>query len=168
MTTIINTTNTAYFAAGCFWGVEYLIAKQPGVLSTVVGYMGGILENPTYRDVSDGDTGHAETVRVVFDPDVITYEQLCRLFFEIHDFTQVNRQGPDIGDQYRSEIFITTPDQQKTVESILDELVAKGYAPATKVTPVAELVFWPAEDYHQDYYEKTGKQPYCHVRKRIF
>lgn len=160
--------NTAYFAAGCFWGVEYLFKKQKGVVSTSVGYMGGELEQPTYKDVCGGDSGHAEVLRVIFDPSSVSYEELCRLFFEIHDFTQCNRQGPDIGEQYRSEIFVTNPVQQQIAEGILNELRAKGYKPATKVTDASGVPFWPAEEYHQDYYSKTGKTPYCHVRKRIF
>lgn len=157
---------TAYFAGGCFWGVEHLFKKEPGVLSTSVGYMGGDTLNPTYRQVCGGDTGHAEVLKVVFDPAATGYDKLCRLFFEIHDFTQVNRQGPDVGEQYRSEIFTTTPEQDKIAREILDELKRRGFNPATKVTRAE--AFWPAEDYHQDYYGKTGKQPYCHARRKVF
>lgn len=158
----------AYFAAGCFWGVEYLFKKEPGVISTSVGYMGGNVEQPTYRDVCGGETGHAEVLRVIFDPARVSYDQLCRLFFEIHDFTQVNRQGPDVGEQYRSEIFTTSSEQQKTAEAVLDELKARGFSPATRITSAVDVPFWPAEEYHQDYYTKTGKTPYCHARKRLF
>lgn len=161
-----TSTEKAYFAAGCFWGVEYYVQKVPGVLSTSVGYTGGTLENPTYSDVCNGDTGHAETVEVVFDPTKTTYEELVRLFFEIHDFTQVNRQGPDVGTQYRTEIFYTNEEQKKTAEAIIALLTKNDYDVATKVT--AATTFWPAEDYHQDYYIKSGKLPYCHSRRKIF
>ncbi|MCD8349825.1 MAG: bifunctional methionine sulfoxide reductase B/A protein [Planctomycetaceae bacterium] len=156
----------AYFAAGCFWGVEHLFKKEPGVVATGVGYMGGDFANPTYRDVCAGRTGHAEVLKVVYDPAVTSYDKLVRLFFEIHDFTQVNRQGPDVGEQYRSEIFTVGPNQAKAADKILDELIAKGFEPATKVTPAGP--YWEAEEYHQDYYAKTGKQPYCHARRKIF
>lgn len=159
-------SGTAYFAAGCFWGVEYWFKKQPGVLSTQVGYMGGTLDNPTYQDVCFGGTGHAETLKVTFDPDVVDYETLAKLFFEIHDFTQVDRQGPDIGEQYRSEIFAVDREQAGIAGRLIRRLAEMGRVPATKVTPAG--VFWPAEDYHQDYYAKTGKLPYCHARRSVF
>lgn len=158
--------NTAYFAAGCFWGVEHLFRKEPGVVAVSAGYMGGRLDNPGYREVCGGKTGHAEAVRVIYDPRKIDYELLCRLFFEIHDFTQVDGQGPDLGPQYRSEIFTVNREQADAANRILDELVGMGYEPATRVTPAGR--FWPAEEYHQDYYGKTGKTPYCHVRRKIF
>ena len=157
---------TAYFAAGCFWGVEHLFKREPGVLSTEVGYMGGNVDNPNYRQVCTGKTGHAEALKVIFDPSVVSYEKLCRLFFEIHDFTQRDGQGPDIGTQYRSEIFAVDQEQGRTAHIVLSELEAKGHKPATVVSQAT--VFWPAEDYHQDYYAKTGKEPYCHVRKKVF
>ncbi len=156
----------AYFAAGCFWGVEYWFKRQPGVTSTRVGYMGGSLEQPTYRQVCSGATGHAETLEVVYDPARTSYEKLCRLFFEIHDFTQPDGQGPDLGDQYRSAVFFTDDRQEETAERILGELRGLGHAPVTEVTPAG--VFWPAEEYHQDYYAKNGKSPYCHARRKIF
>ncbi|MCD8140103.1 MAG: bifunctional methionine sulfoxide reductase B/A protein [Planctomycetaceae bacterium] len=158
--------SVAYFAAGCFWGVEHLFKKEPGVIATEVGYMGGNFANPIYPDVCAGRTGHAEVLKVVYDPAMTSYDLLVRLFFEIHDFTQVNRQGPDIGEQYRSEIFTVGPNQARIADAVLDELVAKGYEPATQVTPAGP--FWEAEEYHQDYYAKTGKQPYCHARRKIF
>lgn len=157
---------TAYFAAGCFWGVEHLFKKAPGVVATSVGYMGGDTDNPTYREVCAGDSGHAEVLKVTYDPKVTSFDKLARLFFEIHDFTQVDRQGPDIGEQYRSEIFTTSPEQERTAKAILEELKAKGFKPATKITSAGP--FWEAEEYHQDYYAKTGKQPYCHARRKIF
>lgn len=161
-----NKTDTAYFAGGCFWGVEYLMKKQTGVISTTVGYIGGHKDNPTYKEVCSGNTGHAEALEVVFDPSIVSFEKLAKLFFEIHDFTQVNRQGPDIGEQYRSGVFYLNDEQKKTTEDIIKILSDKGYKVATEVTKANK--FWKAEDYHQDYYEVTGKQPYCHVYKKIF
>lgn len=157
---------TAYFAAGCFWGVEYWFKREPGVIGTEVGYMGGSLQNPTYKQVSRDDTGHAEVLKVTYNPTVTDYEKLCRLFFEIHDFTQTDGQGPDLGDQYRSEIFPVDATQAETAHRLLGELSAKGFKPATRVTSAP--VFWPAEDYHQDYYAKNGKTPYCHTRRKVF
>jgi peptide methionine sulfoxide reductase msrA/msrB len=151
----------AYFAGGCFWGTEYHLEKVPGVQSVRSGYMGGHLDNPTYQDVCSGQTGHAETIEVVFDPRRTDYETLARLFFEIHDPTQVGRQGPDIGDQYRSVVFYTDEEQKKVAEKLIVLLQDKGLQVATEVKPVDK--FWPAEDYHQDYYSKTGKMPYCHI-----
>lgn len=159
-------TETAYFGGGCFWGVEYLLKEAEGVVSTRAGYMGGHTQNPTYKEVCMGNTGHAETVEVVFDPAKTTYEKLARLFFEIHDPTQENRQGPDIGEQYRSVIFVTDDAQKATAEKLIRELSDKGFTVATQV--VKAEMFWPAEEYHQNYYEKTGKHPYCHVYKKRF
>lgn len=150
----------AYFAGGCFWGVEYFFKKAKGVLSTRVGYMGGSLKNPTYKDVCDGNTGHAETMEVVFDPTQTDYETLARLFFEIHDPTQVDRQGPDVGNQYRSEIFYVNDAQRQTAEKLIEILKDRGYKVATRVTRAG--TFWEAEKYHQSYYEKKGSRPYCH------
>lgn len=156
----------AYFAAGCFWGVEYWFKKEPGVVKTTVGYMGGLTKSPTYRQVSAGDTGHAEALEVQYDPAKTDYEKLARLFFEIHDFTQVGGQGPDIGDQYRSVIFAVDKEQEETAKRLLALLVDKGFTPATSIEKAE--AFWPAEDYHQDYYAKTGKSPYCHIRREVF
>jgi peptide methionine sulfoxide reductase msrA/msrB len=156
----------AVFAAGCFWGVEYQFKQKEGVIKTTVGYTGGRTENPTYRDVCTHTTGHAEAVEVVFDPDLVAFEDLAKLFFESHDFTQVDRQGPDIGDQYRSEIFYTSDEQKETAESLIAELTDMGYDVATRVTEASE--FYPAEEYHQDYYSKTGGTPYCHTHRQIF
>ncbi len=153
-------TEKAYFAGGCFWGVEYFFQKEKGVLSTRVGYMGGHLKNPTYDDVCEGNTGHAETMEVVFDPAQTNYETLARLFFEIHDPTQVNRQGPDIGQQYRSEIFYVNEEQKQIAEKLIQILRDKGYKVATRVTKAD--TFWEAENYHQSYYQKNGHHPYCH------
>jgi peptide methionine sulfoxide reductase msrA/msrB len=151
---------TALFAGGCFWGVEYFLQKEPGVISVTSGYTGGTVKNPTYREVCTGNTGHAETVKIVYDPQKVTYEKLLKLFLEIHDPTQIDRQGPDIGDQYRSEIFYLNDEQKKIAEQNLGILKSKGLKIATAVTRATE--FYPAEEYHQDYYFRNGKVPYCH------
>jgi peptide methionine sulfoxide reductase msrA/msrB len=154
-------TDTAIVAGGCFWGVEYYMQRMPGVISTTVGYIGGHLKNPTYEEVCSHKTGYAEAVRVVFDPSKTNYEAVLKMFFDIHDPTQVNRQGPDIGDQYRSDVFYLNEGQKETAEMLIRILRQEGYNVATKVTPAS--TFWKAEAYHQDYYEKTGGTPYCHV-----
>ncbi|HEX7342817.1 MAG TPA: bifunctional methionine sulfoxide reductase B/A protein [bacterium] len=159
-------TDTAYFAGGCFWGTEYLLQKQPGVISTRVGYMGGHTEHPTYKQVCTGRTGHAETLEVVFDPSSTDFEKLARYFFEIHDPTQVNRQGPDVGDQYRSAIFYRDENQGQITEQLIAILRDKGFKVVTQVAPAT--VFWVAEDYHQDYYEHNGQEPYCHFYQKRF
>jgi peptide methionine sulfoxide reductase msrA/msrB len=159
-------TERAIFASGCFWGTEYYLKKQAGVISTTVGYTGGKVDNPTYKQVCTGKTGHAESVEVVYDPNKVTYEQIVKLFFETHDFTQLNRQGPDIGNQYRSAIFYLNDSQKKIAEALIDILRKKGYDVKTEVTKASK--FWSAEDYHQDYYDKTQKQPYCHIYRKIF
>jgi peptide methionine sulfoxide reductase msrA/msrB len=158
--------DTAVFAAGCFWGVERLLAEEPGVLSTTVGYTGGRRANPSYEQVCSHATGHAEAVEVVFDPARTSYEKLARLFFEIHDFTQKDRQGPDVGDQYRSAVFYRNEVQKRITERLIRMLSEKGFKVATKLEPAS--TFWKAEEYHQDYYMKTGKQPYCHFRRKVF
>lgn len=156
----------AFYAGGCFWGVEHLLGKQKGVLGVRSGYMGGTVANPTYEQVCSHTTGHAEVVEVVFDPARITYEQLTRLFFEIHDPTQRGGQGPDIGDQYRSAIFYTTPEQRAAAECLVAELRSKGYDVATEITLASR--FYPAEEYHQNYYDRKGTEPYCHAYTRRF
>ncbi len=161
-----STTKSAYFAGGCFWGVEYYFNHLPGVISADSGYMGGKTLNPSYHDVTTGTTGHAETVRIVYDPAKVTYEELAKLFFEIHDPTQVNGQGPDIGEQYRSAIFYNDDDERKTAQKLIDLLVAKGFKVVTKLEPAG--TFWRAEEYHQDYYDHKGKKPYCHFRTKRF
>jgi peptide methionine sulfoxide reductase msrA/msrB len=159
-------TERALFASGCFWGTEYFFQRAPGVLSTTVGYTGGRVENPTYKQVSTGRTGHAETTEVLYDPSKISYEQLAKLFFETHDFTQLNRQGPDIGPQYRSAIFYLNDEQKQVAERLVQELRKKGFDVKTEITQAGR--FWPGEEYHQDYYNKTGGTPYCHVYRKIF
>jgi peptide methionine sulfoxide reductase msrA/msrB len=159
-------TEKAYFAGGCFWGVEHLFNQTDGIISTRVGYMGGQKQDPTYREVCGGTTGHTEAIEVIYNPAETTYEKLARLFFEIHDPTQVNRQGPDIGEQYRSAIFYRDEDQKQTAEKLIKILEGKGYEIATELTPAK--TFWEAEDYHQDYYQNRGGSPYCHTRKEIF
>lgn len=159
-------TQTAIFASGCFWGTEFLLQKHPGVISTEVGYTGGSKDNPTYEEVCTGQTGHAEAVRVRFDPTKTHYDELARLFFETHDPTQRNRQGPDVGTQYRSAIFYLDDEQKRVADGLIEALRQKGYDVATEVTPAGE--FWPAEDYHQDYYSRTGGTPYCHAYRSLF
>lgn len=159
-------TEKAYFAAGCFWGVQYYLEKAKGVVTTTVGYMGGTTKNPTYKQVCAGDTGHIETVEVVYDPLQTDYETLARIFFEIHDPTQIDRQGPDVGGQYRGEIFYLDDAQKKTAEKLVQILNGKGLAVATKLAPAE--AFWQAEEYHQQYYDKNGKQPYCHAYTKRF
>jgi peptide methionine sulfoxide reductase msrA/msrB len=159
-------TAKAYFAGGCFWGVEHLFQQQTGVISAVSGYMGGTLENPTYQDVCYRDTGHLEVVEVTYDPALVTYEELTRFFFEIHDPTQVNGQGPDIGTQYLSAVFVNNDEERETVSKLIGILKDKGYAVVTRVLPTA--TFWEAESYHQDYYARNGRQPYCHAYTKRF
>lgn len=156
----------AYFAGGCFWGVEHLFQKQEGVVSAISGYMGGPVKNPTYREVCAGKTGHLEAVEVVYDPSKINFETLARLFFEIHDPTQANGQGPDIGSQYLSAIFYRDESEKATAIKLTEILKGKGYNVVTQLLPVS--TFWPAEEYHQDYYVKHGKEPYCHVYQKRF
>ena len=159
-------TARAIFASGCFWGTEYYLKKVKGVKSTTVGYIGGHVKNPTYEQVCVGTTGHAEAVEEIFDPSKTSYEELARLFFETHDFTQVNRQGPDIGEQYRSVIFYTDEEQKQIAEKLIKQLEDKGYKVATQLEAATE--FYSAEKYHQDYYYKTGGTPYCHIKREVF
>jgi methionine-S-sulfoxide reductase len=155
-------TEQATFAAGCFWGVEWVFRKVPGVLNAVSGDAGGATENPTYREVCSHTTGHAEVVQVTFDPAVVTYEQLLEVFWAMHDPTQIDRQGPDIGDQYRSVIFTNSPDQElAATESKARAQAQFSQSIATTIEPLTR--FYPAEDYHQRYYDLNGHTPYCHV-----
>ena len=159
-------TERAIFASGCFWGTEYHLQRALGVISTTVGYTGGHVDNPTYQQVCTDKTGHAEAVEVIYDPTKTSYEKLAKLFFETHDFTQLNRQGPDIGKQYRSAIFYLNDEQKEIAERLIKTLREKGFDVKTEVTKAG--TFWPGEGYHQDYYNKKGSTPYCHIYRRIF
>ena len=162
----VKQTEEAIFAAGCFWGVEYYFKQLNGVLKTEVGFSGGDVVEPSYEAVCQEDTGHFEVIRVLFDPSIISYEALAKFFFEIHDPTQTNGQGPDLGEQYLSRIFYYDETQKNTAEKVMHQLEAQGLKLATRLRPVT--TFWPAADYHQDYYGKTGKTPYCHRRVKRF
>lgn len=156
----------AYFAGGCFWGVEHLMEKLHGVISAESGYMGGKVKNPTYEMVCSGKSGHVESVHVVFDSKKISYEDLAKYFFEIHDPTQSDGQGPDLGQQYLSEIFYIDQTQKQVAEKLIRTLQDKGYDVVTTLRK--SETFYPAELYHQDYYKKNGKTPYCHVYQKRF
>jgi peptide-methionine (S)-S-oxide reductase len=159
---MMNESN-ATFGAGCFWGVEAAYRQIPGVLSTAVGYLGGTLENPTYHDVCSGRTGHAEVVQVTYDPSRVTYDDLLTVFWENHDPTTLNRQGPDIGTQYRSAIFYHDDAQKEAATASKDEREKSGRYRrpiVTEITPASE--FYMAEDYHQQYLEKRGLSS-CHI-----
>ncbi|MBN2460092.1 MAG: bifunctional methionine sulfoxide reductase B/A protein [Candidatus Cloacimonetes bacterium] len=159
-------TAAAYFAGGCFWGVEYLFEQKDGVISATSGFMGGVMADPSYQDVIRGDTGHFEVVEVIYDPQKVDYEELVKFFFEIHDPTQVDGQGPDIGEQYLSAVFYETDAEKEIITRLIDILQNKGYDVITRVIPAS--TFWKAEDYHQDYYARKKQQPYCHVYKKKF
>lgn len=147
----------ALFAAGCFWGVEDAFTGLPGVVATRVGYTGGHSVNPTYREVCSGDTGHAEAVEITFDTETISYEKLLEQFWTCHDPTQLNRQGPDIGDQYRSAIFYYSEAQKKAAEAALESLERSGRLRRRVVTEIVPAgIFWEAEAYHQKYHQKNG------------
>ena len=154
----------ATFAAGCFWGVEATFRNISGVVSTQVGYTGGKLENPTYQDVCTDQTGHAEAVEITYDPSKVAYEDLLKVFWENHDPTQKNRQGPDVGTQYRSAIFYHTPTQEAAARASKEKLVQAGAFRrpiATEIVPAVK--FWRAEEYHQQYLEKRGLAS-CHIK----
>lgn len=156
----------AIFAGGCFWGVEHLLQNREGVISVKSGYIGGSVPNPTYKMVCSGTTGHAEAVEVEYDSSIISYRELAQLFFEIHDPTQRDGQGPDLGNQYRSEIFYLSLEQKEIAMELISILKSKGYDVATEVTPATQ--FYLAEDYHQDYYQNKGTLPYCHFYVKRF
>ena len=170
----INTTSTkidnplkkAYFAGGCFWGVEYHLESINGVKDAISGFMGGSVKNPSYSDVIRKKTGHLETVEIIYDSTKVNYETLAKAFFEIHDPTQTNGQGPDIGSQYLSAIFVDNDEEQKTINKLITILEKKGLKVATKI--LAKSEFYKAEDYHQDHYEKKGSKPYCHAYVKRF
>ena len=162
----LPTLKKAYFAGGCFWGVEYYLEQINGVKEVTSGFMGGHVKNPGYYDVVRKDTGHIETVEVVYDPSKVSYETLAKTFFEIHDPTQIDGQGPDIGSQYISAVFVSDESERETVTNLISLLEKKGLKVATKVLDKAP--FYPAEGYHQDYYERKGSKPYCHRRVKRF
>jgi methionine-S-sulfoxide reductase len=153
----------ATFSGGCFWGVEELIRKVPGVVETEVGYTGGHLNDPHYEDTHDSASGHAEAVQVKFDPEKVTYEHLLQLFFRLHDPTTLNRQGNDKGTQYRSAIFYHTEEQKKIAEKVKDEVNKSGKWKSPVVTEIVPAAkWWPAEGYHQDYLQKNPRGYTCH------
>ena len=156
----VSDTQELIVAGGCFWGVDYYLRRIPGVLNVEVGYCGGIMQHPTYEDVCTGKTGHYEAVRVLFDSDKTDDHTVLKRFFEIHDPTQTQGQGPDKGTQYQSAVFYHTKDQHNVAASLIEQLENKGYHVATSLLPAG--IFWPAEAYHQDYYTKHTKIPYCH------
>jgi len=166
MNSVNSQKEIAIFAGGCFWGLEHLFKKQAGVLDLEVGYIGGHKANPTYKEVCYENTGHAEAIKIEFDSDIVNFQEIAKLFFEIHDPTQDDRQGPDIGDQYRSEVFYTSESQKRISKELIEILKKKGFDVVTKVTKASK--FWPAENYHQDYYANTGGTPYCHAYTKRF
>lgn len=156
----------AIFASGCFWGTQYHFDKHPGVLHTTVGYTGGSIVSPSYEEVCRGDTGHREAIEIEFNAEKTTYESLVKLFFETHDFSQQNGQGPDIGEQYTSAVFYCNEKQKEIAENLIQKLEHSGHVVTTKVLEAQP--FYAAEEYHQKYYEKTGGTPYCHIYTKKF
>lgn len=161
-----NNTSLAYFAGGCFWGVEYYFNRANGVVEALSGFMGGHTKNPTYEDVVYTDTGHLEVVQVEYRPDEISFEELAKLFFEIHDPSQEGGQGPDIGERYISAVFVGNEEERDTVKKLIATLEKKGNHIATKILDKKE--FYPADNYHQNYYGKSGHIPYCHSHVKRF
>lgn len=153
---------TAIFAAGCFWGVQFYFDEVPGVLETEVGYTGGHTDSPSYEAVCGHGTGHAEATKIIYDPSKVSYETLLRQFFRMHNPTQMNQQGPDVGDQYRSAIFYSDEIQKKLAQKIIDELNKSKFDGKIVTTLEPAGKWWPAEDYHQKYTEKTG-MGMCHI-----
>lgn len=156
----------AYVASGCFWGTEFWLKKAKGIVSTAVGYCGGHTNNPTYEAVCTGRTGHAETVEVIYDSKQVSYEDILKIYFETHDPSQKDGQGPDIGHQYRTAIFYQTEAEKNTALKIIRILEDKGINVVTELNPFEK--FWEAENYHQDYYNKKGDTPYCHIYTKKF
>jgi peptide-methionine (S)-S-oxide reductase len=157
-----NNLETATLAAGCFWCIEAVLDDLKGVEDVLSGYAGGHTENPTYRQVCDGNTGHAEVAQIKFDPSVISFKDVLRVFFSVHDPTTLNRQGNDVGTQYRSAIFYHNDQQRQDAEDVIKEITEEGVYDdpiVTEVTPFEK--FWPAEDYHQEYFANNASQPYC-------
>jgi len=157
---------TVFFAGGCFWGVENAFERTSGVLEARSGYMGGTTDDPSYSEVCSGATGHTETVKVVYDTSAIEFRELAMIFFEIHDPTQLNRQGVDMGSQYRSAVFYTTDEQLTILEELVGILRNRGYEVVTELTPAGD--FWSAEEYHQNYYDKNGIGSSCQTRVHRF
>ena len=155
-------TETAIFAAGCFWGVQFYFDEVPGVLETEVGYIGGHVDNPSYELVCTHTTGHAEATKIVYDPAKIGYETLLRHFFRMHDPTQLNRQGPDVGDSYRTAIFYLNDEQKAEAQKMIDELNKTEFKGKIVTSLEKASTFWPAEDYHQKYSARTGIGM-CHI-----
>jgi len=165
MTTATNDTTgkhyeTAIFAGGCFWGVQYYFEKAKGVINTEVGYIGGHVDHPTYEQVCSHTSGHYEAIRVTYDPKVTNYEAMAKLFFNIHDPSQTDGQGPDIGEQYLSVVFYMNDSQKQIAEKLIGQLRAKGMKVATTLKQAT--TFWVAEGYHQHHYDHEGTTPYCH------
>ncbi len=163
---VTSSLKKAYFAGGCFWGVEYYLEKIKGVKEVTSGFMGGNMSNPSYKDVIYKNTGHLETVEVVYDPSKVSYEILAKTFFEIHDPTQTDGQGPDIGSQYLSAVFVNNEEEREITNKLIKILESKGLNVATKV--LEKTPFYTAEEYHQDHYERKGGTPYCHTRVKRF
>jgi methionine-S-sulfoxide reductase len=156
-------TEEAIFGAGCFWGVQYYFDQVPGVIKTEVGYTGGHTQNPSYEQVLTHTTGHAEATRIVFDPQKVSYETLLMQFFRMHDPTQLNRQGPDVGDNYRSAVFYKDESQKQTAQKLIEQLNSSGrYKKPIATTLEKSAKFWPAEDYHQKFSQRTGRGV-CHI-----
>jgi methionine-S-sulfoxide reductase len=155
-------SNVAIFAAGCFWGVQFYFDQVPGVLETTAGYIGGHVEKPTYEQVCTHKTGHAEAVKIAFDPKKVSYETLLMQFFRMHNPTQLNRQGPDVGDNYRSAVFYLNNEQKQESETVIKELNKEKFDGKIVTTLEPASTFWPAEDYHQKYTERTG-HGMCHI-----
>ncbi|MCF6330743.1 MAG: bifunctional methionine sulfoxide reductase B/A protein [Sulfurimonas sp.] len=156
----------AYFAGGCFWGVEYYLEKLDGVKEVISGFMGGHVKNPSYYEVIRTDTGHLEAVEVIYDKTKISFKQIAKTFFEIHDPTQVDGQGPDIGKQYLSAVFVNNDNERETINELIKKLRSNGYDVATKIFDTVE--FYEADESHQDYYNKKGSLPYCHGYTKRF
>jgi len=163
-----NNYKKAYFAAGCFWGVEYWFDQQEGVLSADSGYMGGHIENPTYPEICRKDTGHLETVEVTYDPTIVSFETLTKLFFETHNPEQMNGQGPDIGPQYLSAVFTNNIEEEDSVQILINQLEDKGMNIATMIKDANEHKFYIAEYEHQNYYKLRNSEPYCHAFTKRF
>ncbi len=159
-----SSTEVATLAGGCFWCIEAIFAELRGVSRVESGYSGGSVPNPTYRQVCTGETGHAEVVQISFDPTLVSFRELLKVFFSVHDPTTLNRQGADVGPQYRSAIFYHSEDQRRIAEEVIQELTASRTWPAPIVTEVVPFrAFYKAEDYHQEYFKQHGDQPYCRL-----